>query len=65
MKAKLTLLTLIAGLLVVANGVVAFCLRYNFMTQEQYGVSLEPVYIMGGGIAILIVWLGPRTTKII
>src|SRR5207302_9338725 len=34
------------GLLAVVNGTVSYFLRYNFITQERYGPSLVPLYIL-------------------
>ena len=49
------------GLLVMANGAVAFYFRYNFITQQRYGPSLTPIYIIGASIAILVVGLVLKT----
>ena len=49
------------GLLVLANGAVSFFLRYNFITQKRYGPSLEPIYIIGAGVGILIVGMVIKT----
>ncbi len=52
---------LIVALATLANGAVAFLFRYNFITQERYGPSLVPVYIIGAGIFLGIVGLTLNT----
>ena len=48
------------GIIVLLNGTVSFYCRYNFVTQKRYGPSLEPVYIIGVGIGILIVGMAAK-----
>ena len=57
----LTNLLLVGGLVVLAQGAVAFFLRFNFITGTRYGPSLTPLYLVFAGIAILVVWLILRT----
>ena len=48
---------LIAGLIVLFQGAVAFFFRFNFVTGTRYGPSLIPVYLIFAGIGILVLWL--------
>lgn len=52
---------MVLTLVTLANGAIAFFYRYNFITQERYGPSLEPIYIIGAGIALGIVALALNT----
>ena len=54
-------LCLIAALITLANGAVALIFRYNFITQERYGPSLTPIYIIGVGILLGIIGLALNT----
>jgi hypothetical protein len=49
------------GALVLVNGAVSFYFRYNFITQERYGPTLVPIYIIGAGIGILVLGLVANT----
>ena len=51
----------VVGMVILANGAVSFFLRYNFVTQKRYGPSLEPVYICGVGIGVLVVGMIVKT----
>ena len=42
------------GTILLLNGAVSFFFRYNFITQNKYGPSLIPLYIIGAGIGILV-----------
>ena len=57
----LTNLLLVGGLVVLAQGAVAFFLRFNFITGTRYGPSLTPIYLVFAGIGILVLWLILRT----
>lgn len=48
---------LIAGLIVLFQGAIAFFLRFNFITGTRYGPSLIPVYLIFAGVGILVLWL--------
>ena len=48
---------LIAGLIVLFQGGVAFFFRFNIITGTRYGPSLIPVYLIFAGIGILVLWL--------
>ncbi|HEY3244346.1 MAG TPA: hypothetical protein VGM03_13450 [Phycisphaerae bacterium] len=58
----LTYALMVLGLLILANGAVAFFDRYNFITQERYGPSLTPIYIIGAGILVCLLGLALNTT---
>ena len=51
----------LVGFIVMVNGAVSFFFRYNFITQKRYGPSLEPLYIMGAGIGILVLGMIVKT----
>ena len=46
---------LIPGMLMLTQGVVAFYLRFNFLTGTHYGPSLIPVYIIFTGVGVLVI----------
>jgi hypothetical protein len=52
---------LLLAVVTLANGAVAFYFRYNFITQEQYGPSLVPIYIIGVGILLGVIGLALNT----
>ena len=54
-------IVLLVALITLANGAVAFFFRYNFITQERYGPSLIPIYIIGAGILLGIIGLALNT----
>lgn len=52
---------LLLALLTLANGAIAFFFRYNFITQDRYGPSLIPIYIIGVGILLGLIGLAMNT----
>ena len=51
----------VSALVTLANGAIAFFFRYNFITQERYGPSLTPIYIIGWGILLGVIGLALNT----
>jgi len=51
----------VLALLAMANGLVVFYFRYNFVTQERYGPSLTPIYICGVGLGLAVLGLACNT----
>ncbi|HUU96543.1 MAG TPA: hypothetical protein VM487_12450 [Phycisphaerae bacterium] len=54
---------LIVSLVTLANGAVAFFFRYNFVSQERYGPSMAPIYIIGAGILLGVIGLALNTKR--